>query len=249
MDNFNTYFLTIFLMKTGMILALLMSSLLVTAVSAAEMTDGAMMKKNTMMMSDTAMNRMSVTALAKQMGYTWSRDRVKLATMAGVTGYRGTVKQNLAIRSYLVKSMKMKMTDGAMMKHDESMMKKEDAMMKKDEGAMMKKDETTMMKKEAGMYTAYSASAVTASLAAGKSVSLFFHATWCPGCRALDTVISGDLASIPAGSVIYKVDYDTNEALRQQYGVTSQHTVVKLNSDGTGMKKVMGPTSVMGIMK
>ena len=232
-----------------MILGLLASSLIVTSVSAAEMSDTMMMKKDTMM-SDTMMmkkdtmnmSKMSVTALAKHHGYSWSRDRKMLAKKAGITNYRGTVKQNLMIKSYLMSMKKDMMADDTMMKKD---MMTDDKMMKKD---TMMMDDKTMMK-EAGMYSVYSASAVSASLASGKSVYLFFHATWCPGCRALDTAIAGDLASIPAGSVISKVDYDTNEALRQQYGVTSQHTVVKLNSDGTSMKKVMGPTSVMGIVK
>ncbi len=232
-----------------MILGLLVSLSLVASVSAVTMTDSAMMKKDTMMTTDAMTmkkyDRMSVVALAKQMGYNWQSDRTKLAKMAGVRGYHGTAKQNLIIRSYLFKSMKMNMTTGdTIMKEDDAMMM-DDKMMRKD--TMMKDD--SMMKKEVGMYSQYSATAVSASLASGKSVYLFFHATWCPGCRALDTAISGDLASIPVGSVIYKVDYDTNEALRQQYGVTNQHTVVKLNSDGTSMKKVTGPMSVMGIVK
>jgi thiol-disulfide isomerase/thioredoxin len=218
-------------MKTGIILVLVASSLIITSLSAAEMTDTMMVKKDSMLTDSSTMkmyDRMSVVAIAKQMGYTWKSDRMKIAKMAGINGYRGTAKQNMMIRNYLLKSMKMT-TGESMMKHDDS----------------MKKD----MMKESGMYTAYSASAVTASLAAGKSVYLFFHATWCPACRSLDSSVSGDLVSIPTGTVIYKFDYDTNEALRQQYGVTSQHTIVKLNSDGTLMKKTMGAKNIMEIIK
>jgi thiol-disulfide isomerase/thioredoxin len=232
-------------MKTGMILGLLASSFIVTSVSAAEMSDTMMMKKDTMMsdtmmMKDTmSMSKMSVTALAKNHGYTWSKDRKMLAQKAGVTNYRGTVKQNLMIRKYLMSMKKDMMADSSMMKKEIPMMK-DDTMMKKDD---------YMMKKESGMYTPYSESAVTAALASGKSVYLFFHATWCPGCRALDTAILGALGDIPAGSIIYKVDYDTETALRTKHGVTMQHTVVKLNADGTTMKKIVAPTKVMDIVK
>ncbi len=229
-------------MKTGIMLGLLASSLFITSVSAAEMTDTMMMKKDAMMKTDTMMMKksMTVTQLATKHGYSWAKDRKTLAMKAGIKNYRGSVAQNTMIRKYLET-----MGGHTMMKDDKTM--KKDTMMIKDD-TMMKKDDI-MMKKESGMYSTYSASAVTTSLAAGKSVYLFFHATWCPGCRALDTTISGDITSIPAGSVIYKVDYDTNEALRQQYGVTSQHTVVKLNSDGSSMKKIMGPKNVMDIVK
>jgi thiol-disulfide isomerase/thioredoxin len=131
------------------------------------------------------------------------------------------------------------MKDGTMMKKDTVMMKKDDKMMKDD----------TMMKAEAGMYKAYSATAVTSDLATGKSVYLFFHASWCPGCRGLDSAITGAASTIPAGSVIYKVDYDAEVALRQKHAVTMQHTIVKLNADGSMMKKVLGPQSIADIVK
>jgi thioredoxin 1 len=132
------------------------------------------------------------------------------------------------------------------MKKDGAMIKKEDAMMKKDD-KMMKGD--TMTKVEAGMYKAYSANAVASDLEAGKNVYLFFHASWCPSCRALDSAITSAASTIPAGSAIYKVDYDTETALRQKHSVTVQHTVVKLNSDGSMMKKISGPQSIVDIIK
>lgn len=59
---------------------------------------------------------------------------------------------------------------------------------------------------------------------------LFFHASWCPKCRALEESIkAGD---IPDGLTIFKVDYDNSAELRQKYGVTLQTTIVYI--DGTG---------------
>jgi len=59
---------------------------------------------------------------------------------------------------------------------------------------------------------------------------LFFHAPWCPQCRALDESIK--TSDLPEGVTIFKVDYDSNQALRAKYGVTLQTTVVKVDEKG-----------------
>lgn len=64
---------------------------------------------------------------------------------------------------------------------------------------------------------------------------LFFHAAWCPQCVDLETDIKKN--GVPAGVTIIKVDYDTNQGLRQKYGVTLQTTVVKINDSGQLVKK------------
>lgn len=64
---------------------------------------------------------------------------------------------------------------------------------------------------------------------------LFFHASWCPKCRALDEDIEAN--EIPAGMTIFKVDFDTATALRQQYGVTLQTTIVYVDDDGELLTK------------
>lgn len=57
---------------------------------------------------------------------------------------------------------------------------------------------------------------------------LFFHATWCPQCRALDESLKE--ADIPDGVAIFKVDYDKNQDLRKKYGVTIQTTLVRVDN-------------------
>jgi thiol-disulfide isomerase/thioredoxin len=79
----------------------------------------------------------------------------------------------------------------------------------------------------AGVYTPYTAAKVNE--ATGTKI-LFFHASWCPQCRALDKSINE--GTIPGGVTIFKVDYDTNQVLRQQYGVTIQTTLVKIDNNG-----------------
>lgn len=83
-----------------------------------------------------------------------------------------------------------------------------------------------------GSYIDYSETAV--STTSGTKI-LFFHASWCPQCRALDTSIK--TGTIPSGVTIIKTDYDTNQELRKKYGVTIQTTLVKIAADGSLIKK------------
>ena len=76
-------------------------------------------------------------------------------------------------------------------------------------------------------------SSVIASTAGTKI--LFFHAPWCPQCRALETSIKS--SQIPEGVTIIKVDYDTNQPLRKKYGVTIQTTLVRVDESGNLVKK------------
>ena len=139
-------------------------------------------------------------------------------------------------------------TDVMMEKDDAAMMEEKDTM--KGEDDMMKKDEDTMMKAEGdtmskGSYEAYSPEKL--ALAAKGDVLLFFHADWCPICRAIDAQVSAG-ALIPAGVHILKVDYDNEIALRQKYGVTVQHTFVQVDAKGTAMQKFMDETTISGVL-
>lgn len=83
-----------------------------------------------------------------------------------------------------------------------------------------------------GAYTDYSREKVVATH--GTKI-LFFHAPWCPQCRALETSI--ETGPIPEGVTIFKVDYDSNQELRQRYGATIQTTLVRIDDDGNLVKK------------
>ncbi len=84
----------------------------------------------------------------------------------------------------------------------------------------------------AGQYVTYQDGLIAAT--AGTKL-LFFHASWCPQCRALETSINN--SNLPSGLTIMKVDYDTNQALRQKYGVTIQTTLVRVDDDGNLVEK------------
>lgn len=145
--------------------------------------------------------------------------------------------------------------DGGMMEAD-SVMKKDVAIiktedMKMESESMMKKDDSmmesagdTMMQK--GVYAPYDESKL--AMAATGDVVLFFKASWCPSCRALDANIKANLDQIPAGLTILEVDYDSSTALRQKYGVTTQHTLVQVDVSGTLIQKWSGTPTLAGLV-
>jgi thiol-disulfide isomerase/thioredoxin len=85
---------------------------------------------------------------------------------------------------------------------------------------------------QAGRYIVYSSDSFTKT---NGTKILFFHAPWCPQCRALESSI--EAGTIPSGVTIVKVDYDTHQDLRKKYGVTIQTTLVKLNEKNELAKK------------
>lgn len=103
------------------------------------------------------------------------------------------------------------------------------------------------MEEHMGMFTDYSPE-LLANAEAG-DVVLFFHAPWCPTCRTLANDINKNLSSIPKGVTILKVDYDTESELKQKYGVTYQHTLVQVDSDGNMITKWSGSMSLASFLQ
>lgn len=64
---------------------------------------------------------------------------------------------------------------------------------------------------------------------------IYFHASWCPQCRALESDIKSQ--GVPSGVTILKTDYDTSQTLRKKYGVTLQTTLVLVDDQGNLVKK------------
>jgi thiol-disulfide isomerase/thioredoxin len=153
--------------------------------------------------------------------------------------------------------------DSAMMQKDEAMMEggsaaggtmlegsamPENGMVGGDamvEGDTTMKDEGTMMKK--GSYEAYAPEKL--ALAQQGDVLLFFHAPWCPICKAIETEITGNSGTIPEGVTILKVDFDSATELRKKYGVTVQHTFVQVRADGSVIAKWSDSTSLAGVLR
>lgn len=133
--------------------------------------------------------------------------------------------------------------DGTAMEAMESDRMTGDAMMQMEAGDAMMGDTMTddAMMQASGVYTAYDAETMTQLAAEGKRVVLFFHAPWCPTCKALDADIRAHMNEIPADVAIMQVNYDTATALKQKYGVTYQHTLVQV--DGSGVQVVKWDSS------
>ncbi len=79
-------------------------------------------------------------------------------------------------------------------------------------------------------------------------VVLFFHASWCPTCRALNSNIEESKSIIPADVTILKTDYDTETELKKKYGVTTQHTLVQVDKDGNMITKWSGGSTIESIV-
>jgi thiol-disulfide isomerase/thioredoxin len=90
-----------------------------------------------------------------------------------------------------------------------------------------------------GSYTEYSAQSLETATATGKAV-LFFHASWCPTCKAANEAFTTRASEIPAGVTILKADYDAEKDLKARYGITYQHTFVQIDAEGNEITKWNG---------
>ncbi|MEI8223811.1 MAG: thioredoxin family protein [bacterium] len=158
----------------------------------------------------------------------------------------------------------MRNNDDAMMVKDQMEQKAMEDTKVPEGGTMVKKEEMeteTMIKKEAmedtkmteekammktGSYEAYSPEKI--ARAEKGDVVLFFHASWCPSCRSLNSDIEKNISSIPEGVSILKVDYDKETELKKKYGVTYQHTLVQVDKDGNLIKKWSGSPKLANLV-
>jgi thiol-disulfide isomerase/thioredoxin len=117
---------------------------------------------------------------------------------------------------------------------------------KKTENMTAGKSEDVMMPK-VGSYIPYDASKL--AMAKEERVVLFFRASWCPTCRALDADIKKNLSAIPTDVTILDVDYDRYVDLKKQYGITTQHTLVQVDADGEELGKWVGSATLAELVK
>ncbi len=114
------------------------------------------------------------------------------------------------------------------------------AMAKDPTESAMAADDAAMSKEGAWIdQAAYDAD--PAKYHAAGDVVLFFNAAWCPTCQA--SVKSLDADGVPAGLTVVSVDYDNSDELRQEYGVTVQHTYVQVDEAGNQQAKFTGSVS------
>lgn len=75
-----------------------------------------------------------------------------------------------------------------------------------------------------------------------KTFAIFFHAPWCPICTSMEKDILANIDSLPENAVILKADFDTEKALEEKFGVTSQSIIVMIDDKGTKVKTLVAPS-------
>ena len=130
-----------------------------------------------------------------------------------------------------------------MKKTEESVMTKSDAMMPKNE-TIMTKTETSTVKK--GSYLPYASDLL--KNAENGSVVLFFNAVWCPTCQSTVKDLNSKIDKIPSNLTVLSADFDKETSLKQKYGVTMQHTFVKVDKEGNLLKKASGLENLEAIV-
>jgi thioredoxin 1 len=172
---------------------------------------------------------------------------VALALLAGLGWYTLSDSQEGA--------MEAKDKSGGMMedKTKDAMESKGDSMMQKEVGTDPSKQDSGMMEKPKadtmmgkGGYETYAPEKLVK--AKEGDVVLFFRASWCPMCRGLDADIKANMSNIPAGVTILDVNYDTETALKQKYGVTYQHTLVQVDAQGKQIAKWQGSPTLTALL-
>jgi len=97
-------------------------------------------------------------------------------------------------------------------------------------------------------YKEYSTEALT-NIPANQQTVLFFHASWCPTCRAAEKDILANVNQIPTNTIIYKIDYDSEKTLKEQYDVNYQHTFVLVDKEGNKLGEWVGLMTLEELME
>jgi thiol-disulfide isomerase/thioredoxin len=75
-------------------------------------------------------------------------------------------------------------------------------------------------------FTPFTKTAFKAAADDGKMSLVFFHAPWCPVCKAQEPKVVAHLNGDAKNVVAFKVDYDTNMDLRKEMNVEKQSTLI-----------------------
>lgn len=81
---------------------------------------------------------------------------------------------------------------------------------------------------------------IDAQLQDGATKVLFFHAGWCPYCKAHDQALQGWYAAGNVALSTHKIDFDSSLELRGRYGVVQQDTFVLVDGSGTKLQELTG---------
>jgi thiol-disulfide isomerase/thioredoxin len=76
--------------------------------------------------------------------------------------------------------------------------------------------------------------------AEGTNTVIFFSASWCPTCQALRRNLEDNLSEFPSDLTVLTADFDSETALRQEFGVTNQHTLIKVDANRNELSRDVG---------
>ena len=92
-------------------------------------------------------------------------------------------------------------------------------------------------------YVTYSDANFQQARSEGRPILLYFWAGWCPICRAEEPLVKQRIEQSGLPIAGFRVNFDSEEALKAQYRITYQHTTVILNSKGVETDRFFGPIS------
>lgn len=70
-------------------------------------------------------------------------------------------------------------------------------------------------------------------LASAGPTVIYFHAEWCPNCKATMVNLRGRWNEVKPGLTLVLADYDAETELKTVYGVTYQNSFVQVAKDGS----------------
>ena len=108
-------------------------------------------------------------------------------------------------------------------------------------------EEAPLAVQGSGTYTDYSEAALAASTAEHNII--FFRASWCPSCRALEKSITESLDEIPANVAIFVADFDTETELKRKHGITLQHSFALVTNEGVGLRTWSGSPTLESLLQ
>lgn len=78
------------------------------------------------------------------------------------------------------------------------------------------------------------------ALAANGPTLIYFHADWCPTCRATMVTFQARWPEVRPGLTLVIADYDSETDLKARFGVTYQNTFVQVAADGARLQSWNG---------